>query len=308
MGRAPTEASIRRPMAARRGRRSSSSTTTPGSRTSRSIRRTAASCTRPAISAAAAAAASTAAVRAARSGRRRTPENRGRSCPAISDYRPARGAASRSTCRDRIRESCTCRSKPEKPERRCEPPQRKWARRQRTRPRVPPRLFRRGDGQDRRDGQDRQDSQDRRDKNSRPQRKAEGAEARRSTGATTADRRAVIRRDAAAAVAADVVKRRSLRPGGHRRRWTSSAAASFDRKTAARRGPRRRSAMRGRCTSASCASIRRMTKRFTSPDCRLRNGWTAERRSRRSTTRAATNRRDTSISMPSGSIRRIRST
>ena len=101
--RTPIAASTRRPTAARRGRRSSSSTITPGSRTSRSIRPTAASSTPRAISGAAADAASTAAVRAARSGRPRTPARRGRGCPRRA-CRPGRTAAWRSTSRDRIRE------------------------------------------------------------------------------------------------------------------------------------------------------------------------------------------------------------
>ena len=56
------------------------------------------------------------------------------------------------------------------------------------------------------------------------------------------------------------------------------------------------------------ASIRRTTRRSTSPGCRSRSRSTAARRSRRSTKRAATARRATSTSTRSGSIRRTRST
>ena len=86
------------------------------------------------------------------------------------------------------------------------------------------------------------------------------------------------------------------------------AAASSAPRTRASRGRSSATATRVRCTSASCASIPRTTRRSTSPACPSPSRSTAARRSRRSTRPAATANRATSISTRSGSIRRTRST
>ena len=65
---------------------------------------------------------------------------------------------------------------------------------------------------------------------------------------------------------------------------SSDAAASSDPKTRAPAGCRSATATRGRCTSASFASIRATTRPSTSRACRSRSRSTAARRSRRSTT------------------------
>ena len=134
-----------------------------------------------------------------------------------------------------------------------------------------------------------------------------GGRGRSTTGATTPVP-AAASADAAAAVAAAAQQAQPRGAARRRRRSIRRTAACSAPTTRARRGRSSATATRGRCTSASCASIRATTRRSTSPACRSRSRSTAARRSRRSTRPAATASRATSISTRSGSIRRTRST
>ena len=64
----------------------------------------------------------------------------------------------------------------------------------------------------------------------------------------------------------------------HPRRSIRLRAASSGRTTAAAPGRSSATATRGPCTSASCASIRRIRTRYTSPACRSRSRWTVATR------------------------------